>query len=92
MKLRRQQPLGPYIADFFCEEARLVVEADGAPHFPPPAAQLERDAVFRACGLAVLRFENRLLLEEVDSVVEAIRRAVADRVSLPLPPGEGAGG
>ncbi|MBI4703144.1 MAG: DUF559 domain-containing protein [Deltaproteobacteria bacterium] len=43
-KFRRQQPLGPYVVDFFCEHACLVIEADGAHHFPPPRAQLVRAA------------------------------------------------
>jgi very-short-patch-repair endonuclease len=33
-KFRRQKPLGPFIVDFYCEAAKLVIEADGAGHFP----------------------------------------------------------
>ena len=91
-KFRRQQPLGRYIADFYCYEASLVVEADGAPHFPPPPAQLVRDALLRVCGLQVLRFENSEILERPEAVVAAIERAIVERRTPPLPPGEGAGG
>lgn len=91
-KFRRQQPLGRYIADFYCHEARLVVEADGAPHFPAPPHQLARDALLGACGIEVLRFENCDILQQPDAVVDTIHRVLLDRLPPPLPPGEGAGG
>ena len=92
-KFRRQQPLGPYFADFYCEEAGLVVEADGAHHFPPSPKQIVRDDCLRLCGVDVLRFENREILEDIERVLETIRLALATRAAPPpLPPGEGAGG
>ena len=72
-KFRRQQPLGPYIADFFCEEARLVVEVDGAPHFPRPRRDIVRDAMLRLAGLTVLRFTNADVFGDPDRVLEGIR-------------------
>jgi very-short-patch-repair endonuclease len=72
-KFRRQQPLGPYFVDFLCEEARLVVEADGAHHFPPPEHDVVRDAFLRAAGLTVLRLSNHDILSDPDSVLERIR-------------------
>ncbi len=91
-KFSRQQPLGRYIVDFFCEEAGLVIEADGAPHFPAPPAQLVRDALLRAAGLMVLRFENDDIIHDTDRVLERIRRALRERLAPPLPSGEGVGG
>ena len=76
-KFRRQQPLGPYIADFFCEEARLVVEVDGAPHFPRPRRDIVRDAMLRLAGLTVLRFTNADVLGDPDRVLEGIRAHLA---------------
>lgn len=81
-KFRRQQPLGPYIADFFSEEARLLVEADGAHHFPPSHSDVSRDAFFRACGLTVLRLPNHDILAHPDRVLARIRAL------LPSPSGE----
>ena len=72
-KFRRQQPLGPYIVDFFCERAGLVIELDGAPHFPRPRRDQIRDAFLRAAGLTVVRFANREVLDHVDRVLEVIR-------------------
>lgn len=78
-KFRRQQPLGPYIADFFCKEAALVIEADGRPHFPPPVRDQRRDAFLAAAGLFVLRFSNDEILFETARVLERIRDALRAR-------------
>jgi very-short-patch-repair endonuclease len=76
-KFRRQQPLGPYIVDFYCDEFALVVELDGAPHFPPPPCDIERDAFMRKCGITVLRIENRTLLDSPQRVLARIKTALA---------------
>ena len=58
LKFRRQHPLGPFVADFYCAEQRLVVEIDGGIH----AQQVERDQVrteqFEAYSYRVIRFKN----------------------------------
>jgi len=72
VKFRRQQPLGPYIVDFFCEQAGLVVEVDGAAHFPRPDRDRVRDAVLRAAGCRVLRVPNREVLEHSERVLERL--------------------
>jgi very-short-patch-repair endonuclease len=82
-KFRRQHPLGVYYADFYCESAALVVEADGAPHFPPPARDRFRDSLFEACGILVLRFENCEILENPDGVLSQIRQAIRERRQFP---------
>jgi very-short-patch-repair endonuclease len=87
-KFRRQQPIGPYIVDFYCEEARLVVEADGAPHVPRPAHDVLRDRWLETMGLTVLRFFNQEILMHPDRVLERLHERLR---SLPLPPGEGRG-
>ena len=78
LKFRRQVPLGPYVADFVCHEARLIVELDGPPHDDP--AQRVHDARRTARlgleGYRVLRFSNDLLLGgSGELVLDAIRRA-----------------
>jgi very-short-patch-repair endonuclease len=85
-KFRRQQPLGPYVVDFYCDEAALVIELDGASHFPPPLCDVERDAFLRKCGLTVLRFENRELFDSVERVLAHIAAALP-----PSPSGRGPG-
>jgi very-short-patch-repair endonuclease len=51
---RRQHPIGPYFADYFCAALRIAVEVDGPLH--DQARDAARDAFFAARGIAVLRF------------------------------------
>ncbi len=73
-KFRRQHPFGTFIADFFCHEALLVVEVDGAVHLEPTQEERDRarEEVLRRCGLSVLRFRNEDVLQETDEVLKAI--------------------
>lgn len=84
----RQKPLGPYIVDFFAPSAGLVVEVDGSQH--AGADHLERDRVRDQCladeGLLVLRFNNRQVLLEIDSVLERIAKKVLRRMKSPPAP------
>jgi very-short-patch-repair endonuclease len=75
-KFRRQHPLGPFVVDFFSDDAGLVIEADGAGHFPPPLRDQTRDRWLTAFGLTVLRFENCLILDHTAEVLERIRQAI----------------
>ena len=56
-KFRRQVPIGPYVADFACFNARLIIEADGGQHNESHSDAV-RDAWFAAQGFRVLRFWN----------------------------------
>ena len=73
-KFRRQRPIGPFIADFYCVEAGVVVEIDGEGHAAPSQAARDaaRDEWLQARGLTVLRFANAQVLLEPEAVVEAI--------------------
>src|SRR5919106_7041752 len=68
----RQKPIGNYIADFYAPAARLIVEVDGSQHFDPPQAEYDRrrTAYLKRLGLRVLRYTDRQVLLELDSVVE----------------------
>jgi len=71
-KFRRQAPLGPFIVDFYCPSAGLVIEADGAGHHPRPQRDEVRDAAMAAAGLTVLRFSNEEILRDEDRVLARI--------------------
>jgi very-short-patch-repair endonuclease len=71
-KFRRQQPLGPYIADFVCLQQRLIVELDGGQHVQEEDYDIERDAWLRDQGFVILRFWNNDVLKNVDGVMEMI--------------------
>lgn len=79
LKFRRQHPHPPYTLDFYCPEARLVVEVDGSQHGGPD--DLRRTAVLETCGLDVLRFWNNEVLQSLDSCLEAILRRALDRIA-----------
>ena len=57
---KRQKVIGSYIVDFFCAEARLVIELDGAQHYNAAgkAADMVRDKYLKDNGLTVLRYSN----------------------------------
>ncbi len=56
-KFRRQHPIGKYVVDFYCDEAKLVVEFDGEQH--DPVADKVRDLLIKSLGLVVFRIPNR---------------------------------
>jgi very-short-patch-repair endonuclease len=80
-RFRRQVPIGPYVADFACLQAGLVVEVDGGQHAGTRFDQ-GRDAFLRAQGFSVLRFWNNEVLRNPDAVCGAILAALGD---APLP-------
>ena len=75
---RRQVPVGPFVADFACLAARLIIEVDGSQH--AAAAQTERDAQrtrwLEAEGYRILRFWNNDVAENINGVLETIYAAL----------------
>ena len=86
LRFRRQQPLGPYVADFFCSAAKLVVELDGGQHGTDEAMAYDaaRTKWLEARGYRVLRISNIEFLKEQEVTVDAIWRAV-ESSGTPLP-------
>ena len=72
LKFRRQHPLGPFIADFYCAACRLVIELDGAIHDTQQAQDAARTEQFEDYGYRVIRFHNDLVLNEIEQVLTAI--------------------
>ncbi|MEK7136878.1 MAG: endonuclease domain-containing protein [Patescibacteria group bacterium] len=83
LKFRRQVPLGSYIADFFCAEAKLVIELDGSSHDEKQIYDAERTKYLEEKGFRVLRFRNQDVLENMEGVLEEILRLA--RVHYPSP-------
>jgi very-short-patch-repair endonuclease len=75
-KFRRQQPLGPFVADFCCMEVGLVIEVDGGQHNERELADAKRTQLLEEQGFLVLRFWNNEVLEQTEAVVERIRMAI----------------
>ena len=74
-KFRRQQPVGPFIVDFVCQQHRLIIEADGSQHDVEKDAP--RTAFLEDAGYRVMRFWNNDVLENLDGVAQAIAAALA---------------
>ncbi len=81
LRFRRQQIVFPYIVDFICLPARLIVEADGSQHVDNRDDE-RRDAYLGQRGFRVLRFWNNDVLARSDNVADAIFAALND----PHPP------
>ncbi len=71
-KFRRQYPIDRFIVDFYCTEARLVIEVDGGIHETQEEADQLRTELLESLGLRVLRFTNGEVLQYADAVVERI--------------------
>ena len=96
-KFRRQHPLGRYIADFYCDEARLVIELDGGVH--SQLGNKEYDAVrqltIESNGITVVRFKNEEVEDDLESVlgkISEVLRSLTPAFGHPSPLGRGAGG
>ena len=72
--------MGRYIVDFYCPECGLVIELDGARHFSITIDkyEAERTRYLEAEDLRVIRFENKELYENLEGVLETIKRALQD--------------
>ena len=77
----RQKPIGNYIVDFYAPAARLVVEVDGSQHVERAQVTYDkrRSEYLEKLGLKALRFDDRQVLLEIESVAHEIFRAVNDR-------------
>ncbi|WP_274630291.1 endonuclease domain-containing protein [Arvimicrobium flavum] len=76
LHVRRQAPIGPYVADFVVHEKRLVIEVDGDLHFLPErqARDRRRDEWFNAQGYKVVRLTTAELSDAFDGCIEEILR------------------
>ena len=74
LKFRRQFPVEPFIADFACVKARLIVEIDGGYHDYTYADDRSRQRRLEQSGWKVLRFSNEDVLDDVQAVAVAIAR------------------
>jgi very-short-patch-repair endonuclease len=83
---KRQVPFGPYILDFVCRDAALVVELDGGQHADQIAYDTRRTAFLERGGLRVLRFWNTAVLTNRDGVCDTILDACGGDAEPSSPP------
>lgn len=72
LHFRRQEPVGNYIADFYCAAVKLVIELDGDSRSECAEADALRDEVLRSEGYTVLRFHNAQVFNDLTGVLETI--------------------
>lgn len=80
LTVNRQKVIGPYIVDFYCAEAKLVIELDGCQHYEDrgKASNGERDDYLRQQGLSVVRYSN----SEIHTQFEAVCQDLYQRLPL----------
>jgi len=71
-KFRRQVWLGSYIADFFCAQAKLIVEVDGDTHANQPEYDQRRTNCLQREGFHLVRVANADVMQDLDGVLEFI--------------------
>ena len=84
VRFRRQKVIGRYIVDFYCAQAKLVIELDGSQHCEEEgrAKDAERDAYLRGLGLTVCRYSNLDVMRNFEGVctdiMQHIKRCLPD--------------
>jgi very-short-patch-repair endonuclease len=78
-KFRRRHPIGPYIVDFYCKEAMLIIEIDGGGHgiSTQSSEDIQRTRELERLGFRVLRFWNNEVLQNTEGVLQTIAEALA---------------
>ena len=82
IRFQRQKAIDNFVADFYCHEAKLVVELDGSQHYKEAgiARDKERSAILEKYGLKVIRFSNLDVDRNFQGVCTAIDLAVKERI------------
>ena len=82
VRFYRQRIIGSYIVDFYCHQAKLVIELDGSQHYEQKTAEYDakRTAFLQEQGVLVLRFSNADVMANFRGICEIIDRTVKQRV------------
>ena len=85
LRFNRQKPIGKYIADFYCNKLKLIIEIDGDRHYKNKEPQKDklRDQYFKEQGIKVLRFTNYEIYKNIESVLDKIWIEIEEFVSPP---------
>jgi len=84
VRFRRQYVIYHYIADFYCDKAKLVIEVDGAQHLKPDAMEYDniRTVTLNQLDLAVMRFTNDDIDHRFATVRKTIDQYIKEKLSL----------
>lgn len=86
-KFRRQHPIDRFIIDFYCAQAKLCIEVDGASHLEPQQAEYDaaRTAYLEELGYKVIRFTNNDVRYNINAVVNEIVSTIENILNPPSP-------
>ena len=86
-KFRRQHSVTNYILDFYCPTERLSIELDGSQHYTDKGLRYdkERTSHLNQLSIKVIRFENKLVFDRIDIVLEEICKCFKDDEQQPPP-------
>ena len=78
LKFKRQQPIGDYIVDFICKEAKIIIEVDGGQHNEPEIIDNDktRTEFLNSLGYKVIRFWNNGIYENIEGVIKILEQEI----------------
>ncbi|MEZ5785835.1 MAG: DUF559 domain-containing protein [Xanthobacteraceae bacterium] len=85
LKFKRQVPVGTFVVDFLCADARLIVELDGGQHQARSQADANRTSTLEKMGYLVVRYWNNDVLSNIDGVLQDIVATLPREPSPPHP-------
>jgi very-short-patch-repair endonuclease len=88
-RFRRQQPIGPYVVDFFCPQIGVIIEIDGGQH--SPEADDKRTRWLEGRGYRVVRFWNNEVLGNIEGVWTALATILREYLPPRPSPSRGEG-
>jgi len=80
-RFRRQQPIGPFVVDFYCASVRLIVEVDGRIHAVQQEADARRQELLESLGLRFARIMASQVEANPSGALDAIRAALVQRTA-----------
>jgi cyclase len=83
-KIRRQHPIGLYIADFYCHESKLIIEVDGSIHNGPDIKEADnaRQKDLERWGYTVIRFTNQQVMGNPEEIIKIITDKISQLTNL----------
>jgi very-short-patch-repair endonuclease len=83
LRFRRQHPISFFIADFYCHEARMVIEIDGEIHKQKKEYDDGRSAEMEKYYIKVIRFTNSEVENNIDAIIRITENEIKSRIQSP---------
>ena len=78
LKFKRQQPIGDYIVDFICKDAKIIIEIDGGQHNEPENIEYDksRTEYLNTLGYKIIRFWNNEIYENIEGAILRLKKEI----------------